>query len=69
MTKIPEPAKKIQRLMMLGVIIAVIGAMALLAAGCATPSSYAYDGCAEGEKRVRVGPRGQAPDYICRDIK
>ena len=45
----------------LGVLVA--------ASGCATPAAVGagYDRCPEGQERVRVGPRGQAPKYICRD--
>ena len=39
---------------------------ASLANGCvSSQSAYAYDGCAEGTERVRVGPRSQAPKYVC----
>ena len=47
---------------------AVGGGLAL--AGCASGGAdrqYSYDQCPEGQERVRIGPRGQAPKYICRD--
>ena len=46
------------------------GGLAL--AGCASvggEQQYSYDQCPEGQERVRIGPRGQAPKYICRNEK
>lgn len=64
----PEPAKKIRRLMMLAIIIAIIGGSLLMLTGCANSAStlQAQSNCAEDEERVRIGPRGQLPDYVCR---
>lgn len=45
----------------LGAVAAVSGCAASGAAGAG------YDRCPQGQERVRIGPRGQAPKYTCRD--
>jgi len=39
-------------------------ASVLSVAGCST-TDIASAACAEGYERVRVGPRGQTPQYVC----
>ena len=60
---------KMQPMAAFGGVIAIAGCGFMSASGCATPAAVGagYDRCPEGQERVRVGPTGQAPKYICRD--
>ena len=69
MIDVSKLAKTFLRLTTLGGVVAATGGLALSAAGCATPAGSAYTNCPEGKERVRIGPRGQAPKYVCRDVK
>ena len=69
MSEVSKLAKKLLRLATLGGVVAATGGLALSASGCATPAGSAYTNCPDGKERVRIGPRGQAPKYICRDVK
>ena len=40
-----------------------------MVSGCASfDDTASYEACPEGTERVRVGPRSQAPKYVCRTV-
>lgn len=64
MNDIPEPAKKIQRLMMVVIIVGAIGAVAYAGVNWLSPEEEAA--CPEGQELVRNNPPGKSPRFVCR---
>ena len=66
-----DPKSALEKMMRLTVLAALVSALVLGAvalSSCATgEGAAAYKRCANDQERVRIGPRGKPPKYICRD--
>lgn len=64
MSDIPEPARKMQRLMMVAIIIAGVAAIAYASANWLSPEGETA--CAPGEEIARNNPPGKSPRFVCK---
>ena len=65
--KMPEPARALDRMMKITIIIALVSVIAFVSARYLSPNGETA--CPPGERMVRVSPPAQTKRFVCKKIE